>query len=79
MVQIKPHTPLKKKKKKKMPIVAQITTLTVPISSQVPLIVEHGISEALECDPGWSNRIEGSVGSLRKQCSKLKRMLVAKP
>lgn len=35
-----------------MPIVAQITTLTVPISSQVPLIVKHDISEALECDLG---------------------------
>ena len=73
MVQIKPHTIKKKKKEKRK------TTLTVPISSQVPFIVKHDISEALECDPGLSNRIEGSVGSLRKQCSKLKRMLVAKP
>ncbi len=52
----------------------------VQVSSQVPVIVKlDDISEALECEPGWSSQIEGSVGSLHKRRSKLKRMLVAKP
>lgn len=43
------------------------------------MFVKFDISEALECELGLLNRIEGSVGSLRKQHNKLKHMLVAMP
>lgn len=52
---------------------------TVPTAEQGQglLSVHFDISEALECELGLLNQIEGAEGSLHKLRSKLKHMLVA--
>ena len=43
------------------------------------MIVKLHVSEILECEIVLLGQAVGSLGSLRKQCSKLQRMIVAMP